>query len=303
MFNFKTGSMFRIAYAILLTLISLQTTAQTVAAKTKTHSVFFETEKFDPNNKEKAKLENFLKSIDTLVVKAVRIVGFCDDVGENPFNDSLSVWRAKTVRQLVTKAGYSATMVKEVQGMGEIALKTDESERSKNRRVDIVVVYSGTKKPKPELVEKPKPVIVAVPDGRQEKTPEIKHKEIFTADTKVGDKIVLENILFEGGRHFMLPESEPHLRHLLKTLQDNPKYHIMILGHICCEKIGRDGYDFDTGLNNLSVARARVIYEFLKLNGIDAKRLAYKGMKSDYKLGKGDKYDRRVEIEITKIVE
>lgn len=290
--------MFRLLLALIFIHIGLITAAQAVTQKNKTHSVYFETEKYAPSAKEKAALESFLKSMDTLVVRAVRIIGYCDDVGENPFNDSLSVWRAKTVRQLVTAAGYKSTLVKEVKGGGEIALKTDQSERSKNRRVDIVVIYTGTKKPKPPVEEKPKPIVEEKPKPVTNPTAP---KEIFNAETKVGDKIVLENILFEGGRHFMLPESEPHLRNLLKTLQDFPKYHIMILGHICCEIAGRDGMDNDTGLRNLSVARARVIYEFLKINGIDENRLAYKGMKSDYKLGKGDKYDRRVEIEITKI--
>jgi outer membrane protein OmpA-like peptidoglycan-associated protein len=37
--------------------------------------------------------------------------------------------------------------------------------------------------------------------------------------------------------------------------------------------------------------------------GISPGRLTYKGMKADYPTGKGEKYDRRVEIEITGVKE
>jgi outer membrane protein OmpA-like peptidoglycan-associated protein len=66
-------------------------------------------------------------------------------------------------------------------------------------------------------------------------------------------------------------------------------------------EFGKDGLDKDTGLMNLSEARAKAIYDYLIKNGIDARRLDYKGLKSNFPLGIGDKFDRRVEIEITDV--
>ncbi len=118
---------------------------------------------------------------------------------------------------------------------------------------------------------------------------------------KVGDKVTLENILFQNIRHSLLPESFPVLDTLVSVLQRKKEYHILILGHVCCAPPGIDGLDIDTGLRNLSVARAKAIYDYLVENGIDASRLAYKGMKGDYPTGRGDKFDRRVEIQIMAI--
>ena len=53
-----------------------------------------------------------------------------------------------------------------------------------------------------------------------------------------------------------------------------------------------------TGKENLSEARAKVIFEYLVANGIEPQRLAYEGMAFKFPLGKDDNADRRVEIEI-----
>jgi outer membrane protein OmpA-like peptidoglycan-associated protein len=88
---------------------------------------------------------------------------------------------------------------------------------------------------------------------------------------------------------------------LVTTLKEKPAYEIIIYGHICCHPPGQDGQDISTGIFNLSVARAKVIYDYLIEHGIEAGRLSYKGLKADYPTGKGEKYDRRVEIQITRI--
>lgn len=61
---------------------------------------------------------------------------------------------------------------------------------------------------------------------------------------------------------------------------------------------GQDGLDLNTGKENLSVVRAKTIYDYLKHKGIKSKRMSYKGLKANYPTGKGAKYDRRVEIKV-----
>jgi outer membrane protein OmpA-like peptidoglycan-associated protein len=67
----------------------------------------------------------------------------------------------------------------------------------------------------------------------------------------------------------ILPKSKPVLVELLCALEENPKLKIEIQGHICCQKV------FD--INELSVMRARAIYNYLVSQKINRKRLTYKG--------------------------
>jgi outer membrane protein OmpA-like peptidoglycan-associated protein len=113
-----------------------------------------------------------------------------------------------------------------------------------------------------------------------------------------GDKFVLENILFVGGRDELLPESEKSLRTLKNFLENNTAVEIRIEGHICCRYNGEDGLNTRTGEENLSIDRAKAIYNYLVSQNINAERLSYKGMKSKFPTGKGPVQDRRVEIVI-----
>ena len=70
---------------------------------------------------------------------------------------------------------------------------------------------------------------------------------------------------------------------------------------MCCTANERDAVDRGTGKRNLSLARARYIFNYLIKNGIAKKRMKYMGLKHKYPLGGDPKFDRRVEIEITYI--
>ena len=76
-----------------------------------------------------------------------------------------------------------------------------------------------------------------------------------------------------------------------------------IQGHVCCTQNSRDAVDKKTQKRNLSVARAKYIYDYLARKGVDKKRMKYVGMRRKFPLGGDPKYDRRVEIVITYIAE
>lgn len=290
---------------LVMVLLLLINSVAVIGQVAKTHVIHFETSSFTPSSIEDDKLVLFLRNIEhDGNITEVKITGYCDDRGSSNSNDVLSMNRAKAVQRLIERSGVEKQAFKEVKGGGELKLTKknrtlQRQEREQNRRVEIWVKYYE-RKPihivKPEVVEEVKVI-------EEEVLSETKAQQLFTTETKVGDRIVLDNILFEGGRHYILPESAPSLKNLLKTLKQETKYHVIILGHICCHKAGSDGLDKDTGRYDLSEARAEVIYKYLVANGVDKNRLDHKGMKADYKLGGADKYDRRVEIEITKIVE
>jgi outer membrane protein OmpA-like peptidoglycan-associated protein len=283
---------------------ALRTSAQTLSA-----SFFFETAQAGLSAPESTKFASFLKCLDTVQVSHLSVTTYCDDRGSDAYNKNLSLKRAAFIKELISNK--NPALKTDIDGKGEIALTNaadTTAERSRNRRADISVAYIA--KPKTS-VQKPleKPIVVeekrtstSSATNVEKKAPE-KKEPIISEDQKVGDKITLENILFSGGRHILLPESYESLESLKNLLLEKKKYHIMILGHICCIRSGEDGMDFDTGIKNLSVARAKAVYNYLVQNGVGPERLSYKGMRANYPTGKSDREDRRVEIEITKIVE
>ncbi|MCH8904808.1 MAG: OmpA family protein [Bacteroidetes bacterium] len=101
--------------------------------------------------------------------------------------------------------------------------------------------------------------------------------QIDITQLEVGETLILENIYFLPGRHFVREESLPELKKLLKILQEHEEIKIEIQGHICCHPGTGDGYDFDTKENKLSINRAKYIYDYLIRWGIDKNRLRYKG--------------------------
>ena len=60
---------------------------------------------------------------------------------------------------------------------------------------------------------------------------------------------------------------------ILKYKAANPDLNIEIVGHM-------DKVEEKSSLKDLSVDRAKAVYDYLIKNGIDASRLSYKGMKS-----------------------
>lgn len=116
------------------------------------------------------------------------------------------------------------------------------------------------------------------------------------SQSKVGDKLVLPGLNFYNHSDIVLPDSEPVLYKLLAIMQDNPNLKIEIQGHICCQP---------QEVENISVRRAKTVYDFLIKNGIAKDRLAYRGFASTRPIyPRPEKNEaervanRRVEIEI-----
>lgn len=92
-------------------------------------------------------------------------------------------------------------------------------------------------------------------------------------------------IYFYGGRHVLREESLPVMKRLGQIMKDHPHVKIEIQGHVCCTTIEPDGYDVDLGTDNLSLTRAKTIYEYLvHICGISPERLRYKGFGGSMKI-------------------
>lgn len=267
-----------------LFLFLLMTSLGISAQNSATIKLYFDIDKAVLKSSERPKLDALGKQSDLKMITDINIIAYCDDNGSEEYNKQLSVQRAANVKSYLISLGLESSKIKEVNGKGELELnnlQNIEKQRTENRRAEIRLSYL--------------PVL-------NKQSNDLKMQNSLLPDSlKVGDKITLQNILFIGGLPQMFPESYASLDSLVTTLKNRPEIHIIILGHVCCVPPGQDGLDQQSGRFDLSVSRAKAIYEYLIVKGIAADRLQYKGMKGDYKTGKGDKFDRRVEIEISKM--
>ncbi len=250
------------------------------------HSVFFNTAQSEISSDEKEQLKQFIQKTDTTIEIEITINSYCDDRGSFEYNLRLAEERAQSIKNFLLQQILKEKAIATVKANGEVQLDRSnfniDGQRKQNRRADLVLIY------KPKIAEKTIDTIAS-------------EKELFSDSMKVGDKFTLDNILFEGGRTLLLEESFPALNNLVLALKNKPQYEICVLGHVCCTSYGLDGLDHDTGKRNLSEARAKTIYTYLISKGISSSRLSYKGMKGDFRTGLGDKFDRRVELEIVGI--
>lgn len=246
---------------------------------------------FDYSKKELT--NNATKILDSITalgeLKNIGLSGNCDFIGNNKYNDALSLMRTSSVKQYLVKKGIADSNFSSEEGLGKRKPLKDNSTdigRSLNRRVDLFFT-----------IEKPNGVVDA---GGPESTLQHKIKD----SAKAGDNITLNNLFFVGGRHILMPDSEAVLNELLDLMINYPSLKIELQGHICCNYSDLDGYDHDTHTNNLSVNRAKAVYEYLAVNGIDTNRLSYKGFGNTKPLVYPEKNEqdqntnRRVEIKI-----
>lgn len=247
-----------------------------------------------------AVLDSFLQSNPVAVIKQVSLTGHCDFIGSHAYNDSLSQQRVQSTRAYLLGKGLSPSLFGPSAGMGKRApllpAATDEA-RAINRRVAIVFIIQA-----PLAVAAPQAPVAEADTNR--KTRYDLSAIIKDTATKTGKTIVLPNLNFEPGRHYLLSGSYGILRELYRAMKDNPNLQIEIHGHICCISGGADGPDIDTGTSDLSVQRAKAIYTYLVNAGIAASRMQYKGFGSSQKLYPEEQTpweqakNRRVEIRI-----
>ena len=224
-------------------------------------SVYFDFDRYELTKKAWTQLDSFYrknkKSISHL---EFGIKGYCDNRGSENYNYTLSDKRVASVKKFLLKKGVSIEFIISALGYGEtepVNENKTEAERQMNRRVDIMIINSTAIQPKEEKIY-------------------LKQK-IADSTTISGSNIILRNINFFGGMHQFLPESEPMLEELLEAMQSNPKLVIRVEGHICCQQDKADGPDSETGIDNLSEARAKAVMDYLLANGIESKRVSHKG--------------------------
>ena len=207
-------------------------------------TVFFDFNKHNLNDSATQQLQTWIA--DNPKIEVTKIYGFCDWKGTNHYNDSLSLKRVTTVVNYLKQNNIKVKDGYEIKGFGE----DFEQSRVQSQNRKVLIAYEIKKE---ESIAPTKDQALSV-----------QFKE-----AKTGDKIRLKNIYFYNMTPRILPKSKPVLIELLCAMQDNPALRIEIQGHICCQTV------FD--INELSVMRARAIYNYLVTQKINRKRLSYKG--------------------------
>jgi outer membrane protein OmpA-like peptidoglycan-associated protein len=233
---------------------------------------------FDVNKSEL--LLNELNKLNTIIeahlknTKEIVIAAYADSTGSAANNQILAENRMEVVKTHLANTNASFKNAIHAKALGETSKFGNDLQ--KNRCVELVFV-------------------------REEK----KNVNNLASYVK-GDKIVLENILFENNSHVFLPSSLPALQSLLETLKANADIKIMVLGHVCCGG-NNPNYDLiEPGQNNMKISetRAKAVCDYLQENGIMPERLQYNGISFKYPLvfpenSEQDRAkNRRVEIEI-----
>ncbi|MEG2101775.1 MAG: OmpA family protein [Flavobacterium sp.] len=244
-------------------------------------TVYFDFDKFDLTSQQIEVVKNFIKTIDTSKVESIQIYGYCDDRGSDDYNFRLSHDRVNTIQDLLLASGFNQTKIVVLEGKGRVVLRPDTVEnlyetRSRNRRVDLIIVKRNSFG---------KGVYFS-----------------FKDKLKVGDRIYLDNILFDLGSAKLTNNSKKELDKIAVLLQKQKNIQFEVRGHVCCTpEIYSDGIDKDTKERRLSWNRAKTVFYYLSSKKVSKNRMTYKGCGNKFPLKKGDNYDRRVEFLITRI--
>lgn len=235
--------------------------------------------------------------------KKVGIIGYADNVGNESKNKRLSEERAKKVAEYLLWLGFLEEEIESVWGVGEVSDKPKNKEGyPEDRRVEII---PGGLLIKPKEKAKPgKPAETVKPEPVKTVKPKIKQK-LDLENMKVNETVRLNSINFIGGMDRVLPEALPALEALVDELKEHPNMKIGIEGHVCCVRLAA-AYKkrFKHAEDELSVKRAKAVYDYLVENGISEDRLKYTGYGFDRPLADPEDNEedrvknRRVEIRI-----
>jgi outer membrane protein OmpA-like peptidoglycan-associated protein len=219
-------------------------------------TVYFELDKYKLTQSGQAKLDEFItEQKENIPSLEIYLHGYCDPRGSDGYNDRLSKQRVNTVKKYLLSNGIPAANILNEKAHGErvqLNENSNEDEMAMNRRVQVSFTTTGN----PPVTLKDK---------------------IADTTTIAGSNIVLRNINFYGGMHQFLPESTPMLEELLDAMRSYPNLVIRVEGHICCQEGDIDGLDNETGIRNLSAARATAVMDYLVENNIAADRVTSKG--------------------------
>lgn len=220
------------------------------------------------NKVEKAGMDSLLSIYPLHLLDSLKLYGHTDSLADVDYNQRLSKRRVQEVLKQFVLRGLDPLKVRsDYFGEERPAYQNSPEERFKNRRVQVELYLDLSLLPNPE-------------------------QKLSNQKLKRGDKLRLANLNFVGNQAIPMWHSFDALRDLLRAMESNPELEISLQGHVCC------GNDFE-----LSVARARMVYDFLLAEKISKVRLDYQGFGNKVPLFEevdeaSKALNRRVEVEV-----
>lgn len=218
--------------------------------------VFFDFNKDVPNEKS---ITDFNKWIsENKDVTVLKVYGYCDSIDNKLYNKELATRRINSILKILNENAIAVDAKVELKPIGkDFKLSKNQEE---NRKVEI---YFSKNNPNVGITEDE---LIA----RVETEKKALNRLFIKANE--GDIVKINNIHFALNSEKIIIESKPILEELLRIMIDNPSYVFEIYGHICCNP--------NTNDTKLSYRRALVIFNYLRNNGIETRRLGYKGFGS-----------------------
>ena len=198
--------------------------------------------------------------------------------------NSYSIEGKRTNRAPVFMASFVIVINKKI--------KKEEEDKTNN---DVIIIVD-------EKVEIPKDTVVVISID----TAKVVEKESYTVeeiekDIKEGvdvtnRKITFDNIEFEFNKTELTTDSKTYLNEIIDFMQNNNKIIVQINGHT--DNIGNTEDNLE-----LSIGRAKAVFDYLLSKNIDKNRLSYKGFGDtkpidDNNTEEGRAKNRRVEFQI-----
>lgn len=223
---------------------------------------------FENNISDIGKFYTKLDSISKLKnISSITIIGFTDSVGSADNNLKLAQKRADNVK-LYLSHKLPSVPISSISKGEKVSASNIKNDLWANRKVEIFIRYNnskGTENTTTTTNTVHNPILNPF-------------DEILTME--VGESKVMGTFNFVGGKAILTPGYESQIDSLAKVLKKNKNIRIEIQGHICCrppDRIPRKEMDEET---QLSINRAKYIYDQLVLRGIMRSRLSYKGFGS-----------------------
>lgn len=236
-------------------------------------SIYFPLNNATLSPKAKQSIDDAIKHHTFTDGKKIAVIGYCDYVGNDAYNDSLSTARAQNVLAYMVAKGLKKENLRACLGKGKINRAPLNGNKGNTADRKVVITYDVAPK-NPVTAEK-------------------------LASMKAGDTLSIEDLFFVGGDNHLLPTSFPALENLYSALVQNPTLRVQLEGHICCipfsfeeSEIRKHGFTvihspddkfrldqpFLYDGTTLSTARAEAVNDYLVKKGIDKNRLRYVGL-------------------------
>lgn len=223
--------------------------------------LYFDFAKDYPKDESLTDMDEWLKQYPS-GIEIVEIKGYCDSTDTYLYNQKLANSRIQQVEKLLRKREAVFLENYKTVSFGKNFELLDRQEL--NRKVEVLYFPFSENKTE-EVAEN---IVVANAKEPKKHVPVNKRFD----DAEVGDYLIFEDITFHFNSDKIVETSMPVLKSVLSELTKNGNLKIEIHGHICCNP--------DTTDVKLSQKRARAVYQYLVKNGIDKKRLSYKGFGS-----------------------